>query len=53
MEAAEEVPLAEEVVRPRTQGLEKACMNNTMIAHSLRGGGGVPGEEQSCYTYIY
>lgn len=47
-EAAEEIPLVEEVVRPRTQGLEKACMNNTMIAHSLRGGGGVPGDEQSC-----
>lgn len=39
---------AAEAVRPRTQGLEKACMNNTMLAHSLRGGGGVPGEEQSC-----
>ena len=43
-----EAPEETGAVRPRTQGLEKACMNNTMLAHSLRGGGGVPGEEQSC-----
>ena len=38
----------EEQNRPRAQNREKACINNTMIAHDLRRGAAVPGEEQRC-----